>query len=448
MFIKSLYLKNFRNIEDKTFEFRAPFTVIIGKNGSGKSTVLYGLRVAAGTYFTGLKEVKGRQIEEQDIRVTEGGQMGSLLLERPVVVSAQGIVEEGQAAIEWQRQIKENSKTTTSAYAELGAIKDIAEAKYHAYKDSNNTEPLNLPVIAYFGTDRLHGSSRKRVRAKGDRIGRYILEEGYHNWANMRSSTYQYKEWLATYPMLLANKNERKESREVFLETIQQACPFITKIDINYDQLWLKVSFDTDPETGLPSEESIWMPIDRHSDGVATFVEMVAELAFRCIVLNNELGAQAVQNSRGIVMIDELDIHLHPNWQKSIVQNLQNAFPKLQFVATTHSPFIVQSLKEEELINLEEENGAALGLTDDPQNYSLEEIAEGEMGVDGKRSEEFQNMMRLAEQYMLLVQQGKNATSDAETAAVKQQLDDLEAQYSSDTAFVATLRMERLSEKL
>jgi hypothetical protein len=57
-------------------------------------------------------------------------------------------------------------------------------------------------------------------------------------------------------------------------------------------------------------------------------------------------------------------------------------------------------------------------------------------------------MMRLAEQYMLLVQQGKNATSDAETAAVKQQLDDLEAQYSSDTAFVATLRMERLSEKL
>jgi predicted ATP-binding protein involved in virulence len=164
--------------------------------------------------------------------------------------------------------------------------------------------------------------------------------------------------------------------------------------------------------------------------------------------LNNELGAQAVQNSRGIVMIDELDIHLHPNWQKSIVQNLQNAFPKLQFVATTHSPFIVQSLKEEELINLEEENGAALGLTDDPQNYSLEEIAEGEMGVDGKRSEEFQNMMRLAEQYMLLVQQGKNATSDEETAAVKQQLDDLEAQYSSDTAFVATLRMERLSEKL
>lgn len=448
MFIQQLHLKNFRNIEEQTFDFRAPFTVIIGKNGSGKSTVLYGLRIAAGTYFTGLKEIKGRQIEEQDIRVVEGAQLGSLVLERPVIVAATGIVEEDQAAIHWRRQIREDSKTTTSSYAELGSIKDIAESKYQAYKDTTNAQPLNLPVIAYFGTDRLHGSSRKRSRAKGDRIGRYILEEGYHNWDNMRSNTYQYKEWLATYPMLLANERERKESLDVFLDTIQKACPFITKIAINYDQLWLKVSFEVDENTGMPLQESIWMPIDRHSDGVATFVEMVAELAFRCIVLNNELGIRAVQNSRGIVLIDELDIHLHPNWQKIIVHNLQEAFPKLQFVATTHSPFIVQSLKDEELINLEEEDDPTIGLANDPQNYSLEEVAEGEMGVDGKRSEEFQRMMKLAEQYKLLVQQGKSATTDEETAQVKQQLDELEAQYSSDTAFVATLRMERIAEGL
>lgn len=448
MFIKSLDLKNFRNIEDKTFEFKAPFTVIIGKNGSGKSTVLHGLRIAAGTYFTGLKDVKGRQIEEQDIRVSEGAQLGSFMLERPVIVAAKGIIEEDKGLIEWQRQIKENSKTTTSSYEELGTIKDLASAKYNLYKGANSPQPLNLPVIAYFGTDRLHGSSRKRTRTKGDRIGRYILEEGYHNWANMRSSTYQYKEWLATYPMLLANNNEREESRTVFLETIQQACPFITKIDINYDQLWLKVSFEVEEATGQPLRESIWMPIDRHSDGVATFVEMVAELAFRCIVLNSELGAQAVQSSRGIIMIDELDIHLHPSWQKHIVDDLQSAFPKIQFVVTTHSPFIVQSLKDEELINLEENEDTEIGLTDDPQNYSLEEVVEGEMGVDGKRSEEFQKMMKLAEQYKLLVRQGKSSTTNEETALVKKQLDELEEQYSSDTAFVATLRMERISEGL
>ncbi len=446
MFIQSLHLKNFRNIDDQTFEFKAPFTVVIGKNGSGKSTVLYGLRVAAGAYFTGLKAVKGRQIEEQDIRVTEGAHIGSVMSERPVIVAAKGIVEDGQTAIEWQRQIKENSKTTTSSHIEIGAIKDIAESKYNAYRDTENPLPLNLPVIAYFGTDRLHGSSRNRTKTKGDRIGRYILEEGYHNWANMRSSTYQYKEWLATYPMLLLNNSEYKESMDVFLTTIKKACPFITLLEVSYDKLWLKVTFDKDEQSQKVLKESIWMPIDRHSDGVATFVEMVAELAFRCIVLNGELKARSVEDSRGIVLIDELDIHLHPNWQKTIVHDLQKAFPKIQFVATTHSPFIVQSLKEEELINLEQMEDNSVGLKSDPFNHSIEEIAE-KMGADGKRSDRFNRMMDLVEEYARLVKENKNSKNDEEAAAVKKELNLLEEEYSDNPAFVAVLKMKRLAER-
>ncbi|MGH1337192.1 MAG: AAA family ATPase [Aureispira sp.] len=440
MFIKSLRLKNFRNIEDKTFEFKAPFTVIIGKNGSGKSTVLHGLRIAAGAYTLGLGGVARRHISKDEIRMVQGELGGSLIEQRPVAIEAEGRLDGANERVTWTRKMREESYKTTSSNAHIGAIKNIAQSKYQAHQNPENSTALHLPVIAYFGTDRVHGSTRNR--AKGDRRGRNILKEGYHNWDRMRSNTYQYKEWLATYQLLVDNGQEYVESMTVFEEALGKACPFIKKIVVNYGELWVDVAF------GKEENKLGLAPIYMHSDGVATFVEMVAELAFRCIVLNGELKEEAVKHSLGVVIIDELDIHLHPSWQKHIVDDLQSAFPNIQFVVTTHSPFIVQSLKDEELINLEEEDDPEIGLTDDPQNYSLEEVVEGEMGVDGKRSEEFQKMMNLAEQYKLLVRQGKSSTTDEETALVKQQLDELEEQYSSDTAFVATLRMERISEGL
>ena len=105
-----------------------------------------------------------------------------------------------------------------------------------------------------------------------------------------------------------------------------------------------------------------------HSDGIISYTEMVAELSYRCIVLNGSKQEKTIIDTNGVVMIDELDLHLHPNWQRHVVSDLKTAFPNIQFVATTHSPFIVQSLAKDELINLDlkEENE---GLESSPYNY-------------------------------------------------------------------------------
>jgi predicted ATP-binding protein involved in virulence len=89
------------------------------------------------------------------------------------------------------------------------------------------------------------------------------------------------------------------------------------------------------------------------SDGYRNLIGMVADIAYRCIKLNPHLGENVISHTPGIVLIDDLDLHLHPNWQKRIVADLKNIFTSIQFVATTHSPFIVQSLKADELINLD-----------------------------------------------------------------------------------------------
>ena len=180
------------------------------------------------------------------------------------------------------------------------------------------------------------------------------------------------------------------------------------------------------------------------------FTEMVAELAYRCIVLNGSKQEKAIIDTNGVVMIDELDLHLHPNWQRHVVSDLKNAFPNIQFVATTHSPFIVQSLAKDELINLDlEGEGNEEGLELDPTNYGIEDVAEIEMGVKKvARSEAFTERVEIASRYYQLISEGKSSKTDEEVARLRQELNDMEERFSDDAAFVATLRLERKAMNL
>jgi predicted ATP-binding protein involved in virulence len=172
------------------------------------------------------------------------------------------------------------------------------------------------------------------------------------------------------------------------------------------------------------------------SDGYRNLIGMVADIAYRCIKLNPHLGTEAVIKTPGVVLIDELDLHLHPNWQKRIVSDLKNVFQNVQFIATTHSPFIVQSLKSDELINLDE----VRGLDDDPLKYSVEDISENEMGVkEVQRSREFSNMHLLARNYFKLI---KENDSQEKIEKAKQLLDEIRVKYSNDPAYVALLESE------
>jgi predicted ATP-binding protein involved in virulence len=130
-------------------------------------------------------------------------------------------------------------------------------------------------------------------------------------------------------------------------------------------------------------------------------------------------------------------LHLHPKWQREVVEKLRAAFPHIQFIATTHSPFIIQSLRPGELINLDPEEFAEYS------DKSVEDIAENVMGVTlPQKSERYLDMVAVAEKYLKLV---KDATpqSEAEAEALRVKLDELTEPYSDDPAYTALLRLER-----
>ncbi|MBL0016659.1 MAG: AAA family ATPase [Bacteroidetes bacterium] len=187
------------------------------------------------------------------------------------------------------------------------------------------------------------------------------------------------------------------------------------------------------------------------SDGYRSMVALVGTIAWRCVRLNPHLGKNAAKESPGIILIDELDLHLHPNWQKRIVGDLKRTFPNIQFICTTHSPFIVQSLEADEIISLD-------GIVDvNPSSLSLEDVAEEIMGVESPFSIENQKTEEIATKYLEAIDGTEKGTVDVEDPGEKgleflgnsnkeTELNELEQQIS-DPVMRAFLQMQRLKYK-
>ncbi len=184
------------------------------------------------------------------------------------------------------------------------------------------------------------------------------------------------------------------------------------------------------------------LPFKLLSDGQRSMLAMVADIAYRMAQLNPHLLENVTLETPGVVLIDELNLHLHPKWQRTIVDNLRKTFPKVQFIATSHSPFIIQSLRPGELIDLNEVEGAAQF-----QNQSIEDIVEKVQGVElPQHSERLQKMYEAAKNYYSVLEQAENADS-AKLEELKTKLDELSMPFSDDVAYHAFLEFKRAASK-
>jgi predicted ATP-binding protein involved in virulence len=179
-------------------------------------------------------------------------------------------------------------------------------------------------------------------------------------------------------------------------------------------------------------------PFNQLSDGQIRIASIFCDLAMRCASLNSHLGAGSIAKTPGLVTIDELDLHLHPKWQQQVVGDLRRVFPLLQFIVTSHSPFLLQAAFEHgSVVDM------ATGQFVSPSDPSIEDIAENTMGVVlPQRGQRFQAMKAAAMAYYALLEQVPTATPEAK-AAIKQQLDDALIPYTNDPAYAAFLEMHR-----
>ncbi|MDI5889164.1 AAA family ATPase [Flavobacterium yafengii] len=376
MNIKELYLKNFRGFENKLIPLNPHFTAAIGDNGMGKSTLLYGLQVALGAYLQCLpipaSPVYRRQFKKSERYIRWDVDERSYVSNREeTLVGVTSEFGSDKKEVRWSRVMSPSGKTSHNKYLCHELMDAVDELLYK--RETNKREIF--PVVASFGTERTANQLRKGRHAQGKRSR---IEKAYLAALGNKVDFNGVIEWLHNYDKELQYEREFLGTREAVFEAISTAIPYLNDVGYNnfYHELEAVVTID-EKDLGRKTHSNM-------SDGLIAMLNLVAELAFRCVVLNGFLGNLAVKESTGIVMIDELDMHLHPNWQKHVIRDLKSAFPKLQFVVTTHSPFIVQSLNSDELINLDK-------LTDvNLQDLTVDEVATEVMGVDSEFSIENQ----------------------------------------------------------
>lgn len=421
MRIHRLSLKNFRCFEDRAFDLGPRLTLFIGNNGEGKTAVLDALAVGAGAWFLGFPGVPARSIRREDVRRASYlmADVPTLEPQTPCTVSCAGEME-GQW-IEWARTL--HSLVGRTDRCESRSITELSrETAGEVQAGGRRT----LPVISYYGTCRLCLQRRQRevpALRRGSRL------RGYADCLTPVSDAKRLVSWFKTYEFSARQREQAIGSLEGVRAAVLACIPGARRL--YYDPLG---------EDDLMLEFDSWrLPFHLLSDGYRSVLGTVADIAWRAATLNPHLGEAAVRESPGIVLIDELDLHLHPKWQRVVVEHLMEAFPKVQFVGTTHSPFIIQSIERREgvtLVNLD-------GLDTHVASRSIEEIAEENQGVEGvARSERFHEMLRAAEEYYRVTGEARAASSD-QVELLKRRLDDLLEPYAEDPAYAALLRMER-----
>ncbi|MNO94465.1 hypothetical protein D3C76_860850 [compost metagenome] len=163
------------------------------------------------------------------------------------------------------------------------------------------------------------------------------------------------------------------------------------------------------------------LPISLLSDGVRAMISLTADMAFRCARLNGQFQELASLRTKGIVLIDEVDLHLHPAWQQQVLAALRKAFPKIQFIVSTHSPQVLTTVNREQIrVIHKDEQG---WISEQPAISPLaQESGDALAGVMNVSTRPPMDIVETAHAYEQLVRDGSGTSLQAQK--LKKEMDD------------------------
>lgn len=435
MKINQISLVNYRCFESRTFPFHPEFNLIVGVNGTGKTALLEALSVALSTWLLGFRnKPDNSSLSKDDVRLSYQEVSGRVKTAQhwPILIDAQGTVFDKN--ISWER-----SKESENGNVRYGKASDLISLAKEADKKLRADNIVTLPLIAYYGTMRLWQEPRK-LKQESTIQGPEALSQqektsrltGYRHSVDPRISVRNLVSWFAKEAWAtFQNGGEESVSLQVVRDAILGCIDGADRLF--FDAKRGELLFDI-------ADHEI-QPFANLSDGQRCMLALVADLAQKAVGLNPHLGNDVLTQTPGVVLVDELDLHLHPKWQRRVVEDLRKTFPSLQFICTTHSPFLIQSLRSgEELLMLDGQPTAALN------NKTLEDIAEGIMGVDdSETSERYAEMKDTAKKYLMMLDDAVMAPAE-KLESFKQRLSESIAPFADNPAYQAFLEIKRAAK--
>ena len=380
MFLKSMALHNFRCFSDLEINFNNRLTVIVGNNGAGKSTVLEAAAIAAGTLTSAMDGITNYGIKKKDAhyKYFDLGSSVDVQPQFPVKITAIGDIDGRE--VSWSRSL--NSAKSRGG---LSAAKDLTEIA-HDYQDRmrSGDSQLKLPIISYYGTGRRWNQHREK---KIDTFEKNNRSNGYIDSLDGAANDKLMIRWFQK--MTLQELQRKREIPE--FTAVRMAMKQVFSSITGFSDVDVQFNLDTGDINIIyynKNNEHVRMPVSVLSDGYRCMISLIADIAYRMALLNPQLLDSVLAETDGIVLIDEIDLHLHPTWQKRILKDLMDIFPKVQFIVSTHAPEVINSVKSDSVIILKDDK--VLSATDETygkdSNTILREVMEVSTRPDAIRS--------------------------------------------------------------
>ena len=344
MKITSLKLANVRAIELAEFRFQPGFNLIVGVNGVGKSTVLDALRICISRILpsTTQSRAKAMSFAISDIR------NGFPFLEAEVSLTIGGdefrftrrqwreafAADDVKNLEKLRREILDSDRLSDRARR---LLRDLEES--HGVSDSDAFLPSKAglksaagtaavaPNGLFFSTNRSEASNVRNAKSRtvGGKSAAYAE-------ALVPRPMYvaQFAEWMRVQEALAKEQRAAERHLRVLQSTAAKFLP-------TYDNLRLS---NEKSSRLIMNQGGFALDVAQLSDGERGVLALVLDVARRLSQANPTLD-DPLKEGHAVVLIDEIDLHLHPKWQRQIVRKLTTTFPRCQFIATTHSPQVI-----------------------------------------------------------------------------------------------------------
>ena len=387
MKLEHVEIENFRVIPRLELTLGSDLTVFYGANADGKTSVLSAIAGGLGSIPRLLPGVNGIDFRNNDLRGA-----GPL---KVALTTRQGLT--------WFRRRNYQGNRTAATKELQDFLTKITEA------DREGHPPENLPIIAYYNTDRAVFEVPQRRSRRGQVFPRYAALDGalaartnfrtFFNWFYDRD----YEE------LRLQRDGRRSSSSSKDLDTVRRAITSMIpeasdpRISSRPTRFVVTMRFDSGATETLS--------IDQLSGGYRITLALAADLAQRMVQGNPHL--EDPLKSEAIVLIDEVELHLHPAWQQRVLTDLTTTFPNAQFIVSTHSPQVLTTVKPDEIVELKRTPSGIEANRPHGPTYGAEagEVLQGVMGVrERPKSNKF---VTLLDQYIDHVSQGTGESEPA-----------------------------------
>ena len=346
--MRSLHLQHFRCFTEFTLEFKPGINLLVGDNASGKTSLIKACQYVLSAFFAGFSDENTRWItfdtDDFQRQIVEGKRLPP----KPIRIyfDARDLIEHLTPYYllkgnNLEAQILERKKPKGSRMLRSGFkayIEYAQQLQKSFYSAENGKQEKALPLFAYYSVEDIHAKRRLNTKALRDAVTQHSL--GYH-WCLDGDGFFPY--WIKRLLILEEEEAGHQESTFVVNSALrilgEEGCGLFSSILIRPNaKTILFVSLD-----GRTT------PTELLSEGQKRIVAIAIDLAFRSYLLNYSLYKEnTAAETTGTILIDEVDMHLHPSLQAKILPALHQAYPKMQFIVSSHAPMVMSGIESNE----------------------------------------------------------------------------------------------------